>query len=389
MKYCASIFLFALLTACSGGNKQTENKVETTKSDTIDIVNQIDPDSLIFEDFKKVFYEECKNWPVNFSIDSVRQQDTDYLTMLNDTNVVYHRSFRFTQPNDNYTNISVGYYRFSSLKRAKAVIENHCDEYKSIYNSHDGDDFDILLHYTKLPLYGFRIDSTIYVVNTTANIGHIVGKAVKTFKEKYNVNEDTDVIPCNIKFIEKEAANRIRPSLNRWLKHYSLNINDFINDGTTHLSLDSLNDKRNIYYQDFESEDDVYIPQLHDYSPNRRYYVNLLSAMYVEKGDDGRYHFRGSDDSQHLVLYDRNGKRAITISYRGLSNFVDGVFWVDNNTFIFAGYATYDTPGIFTVEVYDMQKDTISFYSLKDRTNNSAKESYMDVNMRSRGVVID
>lgn len=115
--------------------------------------------------------------------------------------------------------------------------------------------------------------------------------------------------------------------------------------------------------------------------------MNLLDASIVTLEDDGRYHFRGGDDSQHIILFDRNGKKAITISYRGLSNFLDAVFWVDNNTFVLAGYRSIELPGQFTLEVYELAKDKLSRFSIRDR--NKVKSSYLvDINMKKRGVVV-
>lgn len=380
-----------LLLSCNSGNKkQAESNLNPVISDIVEVKKEIDPDSLILEDFKKVFYEECKNWPVNFVIDSAKQKVVDYLNLLDNAETVSHRSLIFTQKKDNYTSISVESYRLSSLKEAQSIVQYHCERYTQAHDFSRNGDEDIL-YYGKLPFFAFRIDSTIYVVNSTANVGHIIMGAVGTFEKKYKVDQNSDIIPCRIQFIDRDMANRIRPAINRWLSFYKLDITQFVSEGEGRINLDSLNSKSSPYYREFEEKDNVYTPQLHDYSPNRRYYLNLLDATMVSLEDDGRYHFRGADDSQHIILYDRNEKKAITISYRGLSNSLDAVFWVDNNTFVLAGYRSYELPNYFTLEIYELAKDNLSKYAIRDiRNRDEIKDSYlMDINMKKRGVVID
>lgn len=233
------VMIIILLSACNTKNKQVEESPVPQIQDTVP--KYIDPDSLILEDFKNTFYEECKSWPVDFIVDSAKQKIVDYLNLLDNSQTVAHRSMIFTQKKDNYTSISVEYYRLSSLKEAQSIIQYHCEEYTKAYDISNG--YDDLLYYGKLPFYAFRIDSTIFVVNSTANMGHIVKNAVDIFKKKYKVNEDTDIIPCEFQFIDKDMAARIRPATKRWLSFYGLDITQFVSEGEGRINLDSLNSK--------------------------------------------------------------------------------------------------------------------------------------------------
>ncbi|MDU1889253.1 MAG: hypothetical protein E6767_01065 [Dysgonomonas sp.] len=199
---------------------------------------------------------------------------------------------------------------------------------------------------------------------------------------------DTLTIVMDTVKIDEVYANEIKPHIDKWLKYYDLDINDFRHYTRRTLHIEAMKtDTTYPYYGTFQPEDDVYNPILFDYSPDKSKYVNHFASLYVGLEEDGKYYFRGSDDSQQLYLFDRKGKSKVMISFRGISQFADAIFWVDNDTFALVGYDSIDAPGMYLLEIYDLKKDICDKYIL--RKEYGKEESYGMVEMKSRGIIID
>lgn len=181
----------------------------------------------------------------------------------------------------------------------------------------------------------------------------------------------------------------IKPAIDKWLKYYQIDIKDFVFDKERKLNLLQLRtDTAYPYYGKFEERDDIYNPVLYDYSPDKTKYVDLLTTTGVDIDEDGKYYFRGSDDCQQLGLYDRKEKTYVMFSFRGIHEFANAVFWIDNNTFILTGYCTIEYPvGWYMLEIYDLREDVCRSYILKKEYDE--EESYSIAEMKARGIIIN
>ncbi|MDR2955797.1 MAG: hypothetical protein LBV43_12020 [Prevotella sp.] len=194
-----------------------------------------------------------------------------------------------------------------------------------------------------------------------------------------------DTIPLNI---DSELAGKIKPVIGKWLEYYHLDINEFSLSDKKKLNLEQLkNDTTYPYYGKFEKKDDVYIPALHDYSPDKKKYINLLAASNVSLESDGKYHYTGSDDNQQLGLFNLEEKSYVMFSFRGINEFVDAVFWIDNDTFVLVGYNTLEAPGYYYLEMYDLKKDSCEKYIL--RKEYDKEESYGIADMKAREIIVE
>lgn len=188
--------------------------------------------------------------------------------------------------------------------------------------------------------------------------------------------------------IKPELANKIKIAANKWLKYYKLNIHSFIFYDQKNVDLEHHKNDTTFYSWDFVENDDIYEPQLHDYSPDKNKYMNLFSSMGVNLEDDGKYHYSGSDDSQSLFLFDRLNKWAVMFSFRGISNFADAIFWIENDTFIVAGYNSSNyLDEYFLIEIYSLKENICESYILKEKL--IKQESYEIYDMKVRGIIID
>lgn len=216
-----------------------------------------------------------------------------------------------------------------------------------------------------------------------------VSSESSTVSERVSGIEDT-VASSVIEYIDADLAEKIKPAIGDWLKHYNLNISDFQKGSESPMDIDVLkNDTTYPYYRymEFTKERDVYAPQFYDYSPDKNMYLNILEATFVYLAEDGKYHYAGSDDSQGITLFNRKDKSAVLVTYRGYSDSADAAFWVDNQMFIITGYAAANDPGEFTLEIYDLkQKTKIRYILPKEYT---AESSYLMTDMKKRKVIID
>jgi hypothetical protein len=81
--------------------------------------------------------------------------------------------------------------------------------------------------------------------------------------------------------VEKGEADLLKPVLKSWLDFYNIDIYEFRKvteeEGCSLESLAISEDTASIYYRKFDRErDDVYLPVIYDYSPDKRFYLNLL-----------------------------------------------------------------------------------------------------------------
>lgn len=340
----------------------------------------------IFVYFEKELLEEAKNWPVDFQIDTTIQ--AWFNQNIYQSECKSSDGYIIRDQKNKINKISFRYYIFNTPEDAYTIIDNHCKAYHNASANGDVEEANFILEqpFAKMPYIAFADDNIIYELVSTNGIGHIFYKAMGKLMTKYHIDVN-DIILCQRKYIDEKLAYKIKPVINDWLIFYGLNIKDFYFESREIFDLKMFNNStRSIYYREFTKDDDVYIPQLHDYSPDKTKFIDFLSD--VDLGDDGKYHYSGSDDSHQLGLYDRKKKTNTMFSFRGVSNFGDAVFWIDNNSFIVAGYNSIYMPGKYVLEIYNLKQNTKEIYILKQHYT-SDKEYYYIMNMKKRGIIID
>ena len=79
--------------------------------------------------------------------------------------------------------------------------------------------------------------------------------------------------------ISNTTIEKIKPLIKNWLDYYHLDIANFYTGNTSSWPFDK-NDQ-GIYTQRFDyASDDVYIPQMHDYTPNKLKYISLIDTYH-------------------------------------------------------------------------------------------------------------
>lgn len=199
------------------------------------------------------------------------------------------------------------------------------------------------------------------------------------------------------KKITKSVAKLIEPHLKDWLQFYHLNLLDFyltrdeiqniaINRILTNDSVfgsDDEDTEQGIHARKFESSrDDVYIPQLYDYSPSKLKYLNLLETSGVYR-DNGKFYYDGGGDCQEIYLTDRHNKTTKLVIWAGSTSFVEAIFWLDENTFIAVGNKDLN---IHYLQIFSYYKE-VGYYEYKRKVDLSGMNYFLK-NLKTRGVII-
>lgn len=187
--------------------------------------------------------------------------------------------------------------------------------------------------------------------------------------------------------ISKRDADRIKPAIRKWLDFYKLDIYSFLGQiALNKLSLEDLaveEDTLSMYYRKYERKsDDVYQPLLYDYSPNKRFYLNLLETAGVAKEDE-KWYYIGGDDCLEIYLADRKKGNKALVHWLGAGTFVEGVFWLDNKSYIIVGYEHLEKPQYF----FQVNGEYSGRYYLS--VDQLFESSYFRSDLELRGVICD
>ena len=168
---------------------------------------------------------------------------------------------------------------------------------------------------------------------------------------------------------------KIKPVIQDWLDFYHLNIaNFYIGEGPLPIN----------HYEKtngFEpATDDVYIPQMYDYSPSKQKYISFLD---VGKEKD-KYVFEGMDCGQEVFLVDRKNKTKRKIFHFGSSELLEAIFWLNEDYFVAVGWDNYSHDKYF-IYIFGPNLDYQDYYF--DSKSKELKTGYYYKNLQKRGVV--
>ncbi|NDV94189.1 hypothetical protein D0T84_04555 [Dysgonomonas sp. 521] len=189
-------------------------------------------------------------------------------------------------------------------------------------------------------------------------------------------------------YIDKKLANKLKPVLKSWLDFYNLDIHKFRlgQQGETSSTLEDLAisvDTASIYHRPFNKEsDDIYEPVLYDYSPNKRFYLNVRETALVYRDEDNKWRYEGGDDCMEVYLTDRKKENSAIILWLGSSAFAEAAFWLNNDTFIIVGYTDYEEAKRF---LYLRGKINANYYT--DMNEIPPGSEYFIHDLKSRGVI--
>lgn len=189
--------------------------------------------------------------------------------------------------------------------------------------------------------------------------------------------------------ISKEIAKKIKPAIKKWLDFYDLDINEFYlekeSEAHTPESLALEDDTTSVYYEAFDKvKDDVYLPAIYDYSPNKRFYLNVLSGRGIYEEKNGVLHYLGADDCMAVYLTDRKKGNKSLVLWLGSFAYTEAGFWAGNDVFIIVGGEYHNTHRHF---VYIRGKINQDYYINRDEK--SLDISYFKYNAESRGIVVE
>ena len=168
---------------------------------------------------------------------------------------------------------------------------------------------------------------------------------------------------------------KIKPVIQDWLDFYHLNIaNFYIGEGPLPINHYEKNNG-------FEpATDDVYIPQMYDYSPSKQKYISFLD---VGKEKD-KYVFEGMDCGQEVFLVDRKNKTKRKIFHFGSSELLEAIFWLNEDYFVAVGWENYSHDKYF-IYIFGPNLDYQDYYF--DSKSKELKTGYYYKNLQKRGVV--
>ena len=196
-----------------------------------------------------------------------------------------------------------------------------------------------------------------------------------------NVSKNKKSSIQSVPFVDSICVDNANNKMDSWLKYYEIDINEFLLVKTVEYSF--IEDPTSAYCREYNADDDIYQPNYHDYSPDKKRYVNLMETVLVNLEDDGRLTYMGSDDCQQIYLVDREKKEKVMISFRGISSIAEAVFWLDDDVFVLADY----NDEKFSIQVFDILNKKVSLYQLNQQSD---KDSYLvRINMMGRNVIFE
>ena len=175
--------------------------------------------------------------------------------------------------------------------------------------------------------------------------------------------------------IPDAVAIKIKPVIQDWLDFYHLNIANFY-IGERPLPINHY-EKNNGFEP---ATDDVYIPQMYDYSPSKQKYISFLD---VGKEKD-KYVFEGMDCGQEVFLVDRKNKTKRKIFHFGSSELLEAIFWLNEDYFVAVGWDNYSHDKYF-IYIFGLNLDYQDYYF--DSKSKELKTGYYYKNLQKRGVV--
>lgn len=175
--------------------------------------------------------------------------------------------------------------------------------------------------------------------------------------------------------IPDAVAIKIKPVIQDWLDFYHLNIANFY-IGERPLPINHY-EKNNGFEP---ATDDVYIPQMYDYSPSKQKYISFLD---VGKEKD-KYVFEGMDCGQEVFLVDRKNKTKRKIFNFGSSELLEAIFWLNEDYFVAVGWDNYSHDKYF-IYIFGPNLDYQDYYF--DSKSKELKTGYYYKNLQKRGVV--
>lgn len=175
--------------------------------------------------------------------------------------------------------------------------------------------------------------------------------------------------------IPDAVAIKIKPVIQDWLDFYHLNIANFY-IGERPLPINHY-EKNNGFEP---ATDDVYIPQMYDYSPSKQKYISFLD---VGKEKD-KYVFEGMDCGQEVFLVDRKNKTKRKIFHFGSSELLEAIFWLNEDYFVAVGWDNYSHDKYF-IYIFGPNLDYQDYYF--DSKSKELKTGYYYKNLQKRGVV--
>lgn len=391
--------------------------VKSSVSDTMEVDMQLAKPDVVDEDdifamkildhilIHSAQYNSINNVERSFWKLSCRESNSDFdITPHFIKETHYYAKGRNSQmPN----RVAIDYYKMENRVAVSKFVDSYIKQWtwgvdSDVQNEINKESVkaDSLCYYSDMTTYIYQRGTTIFFIRFDESLD-FVRDGIDEFNRKENIEADSLISFRRLSskrqsellaqsFIDKRMIDRIKPKMRRWLSAYDLDISKFrVLGETTGIEWDK--DKGTMYYKKFETEnDDVYLPQFHDYSPDRAMYVDLVRSRGGYMENDTLKYF-GGDDCQEIYLTSRTLKKNVMILWLGTGSLMEDCFWLDNHSFVIVGD---DKSGIYkekVFDVYDLKENikTHYFYQCLDNKDNSDVEYFERENLSSRGCPVE
>ena len=190
------------------------------------------------------------------------------------------------------------------------------------------------------------------------------------------------------KNVDEAFVANLRSILGDWLSYYSISLSSFKETKVSPFEIDYLKSAASIYYKKYNRNDSIYLPNIRDYSPNHRFYLDVFESMNVHM-KDSVWCFSEMSDGQKIFLSDKQDSTLVLVASRNKNYLLDGAFWVNDEVFILTGLDKRDMKNCkYQIDVYDMYNKVISTYNRVDTTLRDSQKSYALYDMKRRGIII-
>lgn len=208
------------------------------------------------------------------------------------------------------------------------------------------------------------------------------------YKNQSNIICQPDV---DYPLIEDSIAGKVMWVMSQWFDFYNINISDFKLINTTKINIESLKSDAETYLRKYSSNDDTFLPEVRDYSPDQKYHLNLLEATNVRQDRDGRWCLVDNKiDAQYVFLFDKADSTLLLAAMHDTNNFSDAAFWLDNTTFVLSGKRFLGkNENRYYFDIYNLADCRKDSYCFKDSLLLDDSKSYFkEINLKKRDVAV-
>ena len=216
--------------------------------------------------------------------------------------------------------------------------------------------------------YYFRIFQFVVLISLMSSCNQKNNQTIEKSESQLNNQSIIKIINTNDSF------------LNRWVNYYKENQRDFNIEKFIYLKTKQLNPINSSVFANYEKEFDSIYENFLVYNPNKTKYLDFDSYHWFidENGE------LGFSPDQEIDLANLIDKKIQRIDFRGPSQWVEDVFWDNNDTFITLENSYDSIPFIIR---YDLKEKQVIIYQYQDTLN--FQSQYVKERFKEKGLNYD